>query len=370
MKKIKLAFLGAGDISDRFMIMASALKDVESAAVFSRTLKNAKKKAAKYNIPRAYNNYNKMLKYEKPGAVIVTTPHPMHAEHSIAAMKAGADVLCEKPMETDFQKAKSMYEAAKKYKKILNPLPFDLYPQYLAALEYIKEKYIGKITSAHSELSFPGPPRKNWYYVKKTAKGGAMLDVGCYALSRLVSIMGPAKKVSGFSNLLIPKRKLPANKKVVTDVDDNNIMILEFPGGVFGTMKASWCHPYLENKTVIYGRHGSVHINFDAVDNIPLIVQTNRKIKAKKIKWRNLKNCYAPALPLFNNEKDIVGRFISAIKNNKQPVYSAAQGLHIMEILHKGYTASRTGRTQKISTGFKVWWRKEKNIMSFKNKFI
>lgn len=370
MKKIKIAYFGAGQISDRFIIMAGKLKNVENVAIYSKHLENAREKAIKYNIPLYFDDYKKMLNQAKPDAVVITTPHSMHAKHSIYCMKARCHVLVEKPFATNFNDAKKMYETSKKYKKILNGLPFDHYPPYTAALKYIKEKYIGKITSAHSELSFPGPPRFNWYYDKKIAGGGAMLDVGCYALSRLISIMGPVKKVSAFSNTLIPKRLLPGGKKVMPTVDDNNVLILEFSGGVFATVKASWQHPFLENRTIIYGRHGAVYINFDTLDKYPLIIHTKKKIPGKKIKWRNLSDCYAPKLPAFKPEDDILGKFISAIRKNKQPVYDAEQSLHIMEVMHKAYISAKTGKTQKITTPFKIWWNKEKDLQNFKKKFV
>lgn len=370
MKTVKIAYLGAGEISDRFIIMSQKLKDVENIAIYSRHIENAKSKAEKYGIPSYFDDYEKMLKETSPDAVVITTPHSMHAQHAIHCMKAGAHVLVEKPAATNFNDAKKMYETTKKYKRIFNGLPFDHYPQFTAALKYVKEKYIGKITSAHSELSFSGPPRLNWYYDKKTADGGAMLDVGCYALSRLISIMGPVKNVSAFSNTLIPKRLLPDGKKVKPTVDDNDVMILTFEGGVFATVKASWQHPFLENRTIIYGRHGAIYINFDGFDEYPLIVHTKEKIRGKKIKWRNLQDCWAPDLPPFTPEDDIMGKFIYAIRNNKQPVYDAAQSLHIVEVMHKAYLSAKTGRTQKITTPFRMWWDKEKDIQNFKNKYV
>lgn len=370
MKNIKVAYLGAGEISDRFIIMAQKLKNIENIAIYSKHIENAKNKALKYNIPFYYDNYKKMLKETKPDAVIVTTPHSLHARHAIECMKAGAHVLVEKPFATNFKDAKKMYLTSKKYKKILNGLPFDHYPQFTTALKYIKEKYIGKITSAHSELSFSGPPRLNWYYNKKIAGGGAMLDVGCYALSRLISVMGPVKYVSAFSNMLIPKRLLPGGKEINPSVDDNNVLLLEFEGGVFATVKASWQHPFLENRIIIYGRQGAIFINFDNLDEYPLVIHTKKKIKGKKIKYRNLPDCWLPDLDKFTPQDDIMGRFIYAIRNNKQPVYDAQQSLHIMEVMHKAYVSAKTGRKQKITTPFRVWWDKEKEIQKFNNKYI
>jgi predicted dehydrogenase len=368
MKNIKIVFLGAGEISDRFIVQAQKLKNVETAAVYSRNIRNAEFKSQKYGIPRAYDNYNTMLKIEKPDCVIVTTPHSLHAKHTIAALKAGAHVLVEKPMAVNFNEARAMVKASRKYKKFLVALPFDLYPNYLRALDFVREKYIGKILSAHSELSVPGPPRNNWYYNKKVAKGGAVIDVGCYALSRLISILGPVRKVSAFVNMLIPNRLLPNGDRIRPGVDDNAIMILEFEGGVFATVKASWAHTYVENYTVIYGRHGAIYIN---VDNNPLIVKTGRKIDGKKIAFRNLDNCFVPRkFPGFAPADDIVGRFVGWVREGKVPVYNGEQGLHIMEVMHKAYVSSRTGKVQKLTTPFRMWWPKERRIQDFRAEYI
>jgi len=370
MKKIKIAYLGAGEISDRFIQQALKLKNVENAAICSKRLKNAGLKAKKYKIPLFYDNHKKMLAEAGPDVVIITTPHPLHAQHAIDCMKAGAHVLVEKPSAVTFKDAKKMYLASKKYRRIMNGLPFDHYPPFTAALKFVKEKYIGKITSAHSELSFPGPPRLNWYYDKEKAGGGAMLDVGCYALSRLISIMGPVKKISAFSNMLIPKRLLPGGKRVNPSVDDNNVMILEFEGGVFATAKASWQHPYLQNKTIIWGRHGAVYVNFDPIDPYPLIVRTKKKLREKRIQWRCMNDCYAPKLPGFGPDDDIMGRFIAAVRGKKQPVYDATQSMHISEVMDKAYLSAKTGRAQKITTGFRMWWNKEKGLQEYRKTFV
>ncbi len=368
MKKIRAAYLGAGEISDRFIIMSQKLEGVENAAICSGRIQNSKVKSQKYNIPKYYNNYKKMLKEIRPDAVIVTTPHSLHAKHAVDCMKAGAHVLVEKPTATSFADGKKMYAASKKYKKIMNGLPFDHYPHYLRALDFVKEKYIGKILSAHSELSVQGPPRNNWYYVRKIAKGGALIDVGCYALSRVISILGPVKKVTAMAGTVIPKRKLPNGDKIRPDVDDQAIMILDFGNSIYATIRASWAHTHYENYTAIYGRHGAVYIN---ADNRPLIVKSDLKKAGKKTQFRGMANCYVPGkFPKFKPKDDIMGKFVEAIRSGKQPAYDAAQSLHIMEVMDRAYLSAKTGKTQKIATGFRVWWGKEKSVQDFSREYV
>ena len=83
MKELKVAFLGAGEISDRFIIMAKKLKGLHLCAVYSRQRRNAELKAEKFGIQRYYDDYKMMLRVEKPDCVVITTPHSFHAKHAI-----------------------------------------------------------------------------------------------------------------------------------------------------------------------------------------------------------------------------------------------------------------------------------------------
>ena len=191
-------------------------------------------------------------------------------------------------------------------------------------------------------------------------------------LSRLITIMGGVKRISAFSNMLLPKRILADGQKITPSVDDNNVIIMEFEGGVFGTAKAMWQHPYVENRTVIYGRHGAVYIHFDSVDDAPgIVVQTKSPSKGlKKIKYRNLADCYTPVdMPKWGPEYDIMGKFLEFISAGKVVSYDAIQSLHIMEVMDKAYASAKTGKAQIINTPFRVWWDKEKTIQKF-NSYV
>ena len=69
--------------------------------------------------PRAYGDYRQMLKEKDLDIVIVGTPDHWHALHSIAAMEAGADVYCQKPISTDVLEGEAMLAAARKHKRVV-----------------------------------------------------------------------------------------------------------------------------------------------------------------------------------------------------------------------------------------------------------
>jgi len=116
--------------------------------------------------PNQYKDYKEMLAKEKDlDACIVATPDWMHAEHAIAAMKAGLHVYCEKEMSKTLSLAKDMAVASKETGKMLqighqrrsNPV-------YLWALKMIQEdKLLGKFRSCHGQWNRAASEKRNWH---------------------------------------------------------------------------------------------------------------------------------------------------------------------------------------------------------------
>ncbi|MDU5145795.1 MAG: Gfo/Idh/MocA family oxidoreductase [Paenibacillus dendritiformis] len=88
-------------------------------------------------------------------------PHSLHAEPVISALERGLHVLNEKPMAASFEDCQRMVSLAEDKGAIFMSLPFELHPVFLAASEFVNERYIGKVTGAEAQLSLPGPWRDN-----------------------------------------------------------------------------------------------------------------------------------------------------------------------------------------------------------------
>jgi predicted dehydrogenase len=69
--------------------------------------------------PRTYNDYREMLKEKDLEIVLVGSPDHWHALHAIAAMEAGADVYCQKPISRDVREGEAMLDAARKHKRVV-----------------------------------------------------------------------------------------------------------------------------------------------------------------------------------------------------------------------------------------------------------
>jgi len=69
--------------------------------------------------PRTYTDYREMLKEKDLDIVLVGSPDHWHALHAIAAMEAGADVYCQKPLSVDVREGEAMLDAARKHKRVV-----------------------------------------------------------------------------------------------------------------------------------------------------------------------------------------------------------------------------------------------------------
>ncbi len=113
MSKIKVAVVGCGSIAKHRHIKEYASHSkVEFVAFCDLNKELADEYAQKFNA-KSYTSYEELLAHEKVDAVSVCTQNSDHAKVSIAAAKAGAHVLCEKPMATSLEEAEAMIKAAK-----------------------------------------------------------------------------------------------------------------------------------------------------------------------------------------------------------------------------------------------------------------
>lgn len=351
---IRLAMVGCGQISERFFKQAEARDDVRFVATCARRRENAERKALEHAIDRWYDDYERMYDEVRPDGVVITTPHSVHAAPSIAASRRGLHVLAEKPMATSLEDCRSMVEAAEAGGRLLMCLPFDHNPAFLTALQYLNEEYLGKLTGAEAVLLIPGPPRDNWYYDRSIAHGGAMLDCEVYPASRLISLLGPAARVTGLVNTLIPQRIVGGGKHVDSDVDDNVTLVVEWPTGQQAVIRTLWGTSFTRNDTAVFGRKGTLWIGGGQVilhqpHGAPAVEG------AEPIEWQGFRDCYRmPIRPETPNES-LIDHFVQCIRTGAEPRCSGRLQLHVHEILFKGYAAAATGRTQELETTFTPW---------------
>ena len=145
MKKLKVGIIGTG-MGRLHMEGYSKDPRVKIFAICDINRKEAEEFARKYKVQYVFTDYEKMLDMEEIDFVSIATPNYLHAPISIAALKKGKHVLCEKPMATSFKDAKAMVEAAEKAKKrLMIHMSMRFCPQFYFMIKLTDQGILGEV---------------------------------------------------------------------------------------------------------------------------------------------------------------------------------------------------------------------------------
>lgn len=190
---VRWGFLGAGWIATRALAPAVAAADGATLqAVAARDLARA---AALRPDGRVYDDYAALLDDDEVDAVYISLTNDMHAPWSIAALQAGKHVLCEKPLALTADESVAMAEAADAADRLLVEASwYRWHPRVRRAQQLIAAGRIGTVRHVRAGFTFAGDLVDN-YRLDSARGGGALYDVGCYAVSAAQWAFGGAPVV-------------------------------------------------------------------------------------------------------------------------------------------------------------------------------
>ena len=187
---VRWGFLGAGHISTA--ALGPAARDAAGAtvhAVAARDATRARALAEAVGAPRAYGSYDELLADPGVEAVYVGLANDAHEPWVTAALASGRHVLCEKPLGLSAAEVDVMAAAADLAGRVLVEATWNRWhPRVRRAVALVEQGAIGAVRHVSAGLSFPGVDPGN-FRLDPARGGGALLDVGCYAVSAVLWAM-------------------------------------------------------------------------------------------------------------------------------------------------------------------------------------
>ena len=304
----------------------------------------AQELAARYG-GTAYDSVEALLANPDIQAVSICAANFAHAELTIAALKAGKHVLCEKPMATTLADCEAMAAAARETGKFLmighNQR---LAKAHALARKLIVDGLIGDIVTFRTTFGHGGPetwsvdPGKNtWFFDKSRAAMGAMADLGIHKTDLVQFLTGQQVVRTTARVTTLDKRDGSGN---LIGVDDNAICIYEMSGGALGTMTASWTYYGPEdNSTILYGTKGIMRIYDDPAAAIKVTLADGSKISYD-----------VEAIQTNDNQtkSGVIDLWMQCLTTNTPPEISGESALAAMRAVFASIRSSETGMAVEI----------------------
>lgn len=383
MPVLKAGLVGCGSVAQRGILPHLSLPDarakIQLTAVVDAVAERAALTAERFHVPAHYTRIEDMLAADGVDVVLVATPIPFHFQNALTAIQAGKHVYVQKTMTATLDQANELLAARDRRGVKLAAAPgFALFPLVNDLRELIAQDVLGAvylaftytIGFAHEQEGIRGGQGAlaeidpGWYY---RAGAGPVPDVTVYALQLATTVLGPVSRVTALGNKRVPLRDWKG-KPIAIEVNDNNMLMLEFASGALGMAVGADCAGSAQlpwGGLGVYGRSGSLEVTqVDWASGYPVKVQINggirdgRTVPFEEVRLLSRSLTDQPYLQgehLQIDEPHVYADIMDladAILENRAPRATGEQARHIVEIVEQARHAQQTGQTSNLVTQF------------------
>ncbi len=353
MAKIKVGIIGVGNIAECHINGYLHNPDVELYAFCDINEERLKAKGEKYGITRLFTDKDEMLKLAEIDAVSVCTWNAAHAECTIAALNAGKNVICEKPMAMNAQEAEQMKAAAEKNNKLLMIGFVRRYGNDCSILkDFIDNGFFGDIYYTKATYLRRNGCPGGWFGDKSRSGGGPLIDLGVHVIDLTRYLAGCPKPVSVYGATFDKLGNRPGVKKDpgsyrasdanddVFNVEDFATAMVRYDNGMVLSIEAAFSLNLKKDTGTIemFGTKAGAKLDPD------LEIYTNMNGY-----MTNVELSMPTALSfegLFENE---INHYVDCVKNGTKCISPAEDGVMLMKILDAIYESAKTGHEVLIN---------------------
>jgi predicted dehydrogenase len=321
MEKVRWGILGGAAIAETTFIPAiKKSRKAELVAIASRDISKARAWAEKFKLRRAYGSYEDLLADPEIEAVYNPLPNHLHHPLTIAALRAGKHVLCEKPLALTSAQVEEMFAEAKKNNRLLmEGFMYRFHPRLGKALELIRSGAIGQPRLVRAVFAFVFDRDRSNYRWSPEMGGGALYDVGCYTINaaRLVFQAEPEKiqaaahlddqtGIDLTTSLLCP---FPRNRQALLSCSfeldfQSTLEISGSEGRIF--LDRAFSAKHFETEILLNAKDKTERLRFQPVDQFQLMIEHfGEAIGGRTEPLLDFKDSYGNALVIDRTLKSI-----------------------------------------------------------------
>ena len=236
---LRVAIMGLGSYGNRVAGAMQTSQKAKLVGAISGTPSKLKDWQSKYAIPEKncynYENFDALKNNPDIDAVYIITPNALHKDQAIRVANAGKHVICEKPMSINAKDGQAMIDACKKNNvKLLVGYRMHFEPKTLEIIRMRKDGELGKVLFFQGLCGFTIGDPTQWRLKKELAGGGAMMDIGIYAING-------ARYMIGEEPIWVTAQETKTNpEKFKPGVDETIQFQLGFPSGAVASCLSTY----------------------------------------------------------------------------------------------------------------------------------
>ncbi|HEY9337344.1 MAG TPA: Gfo/Idh/MocA family oxidoreductase [Kribbella sp.] len=323
MEPLRIGILGAARISGRAIVEPAKLTGARLVAVAARDAGRAEAFAAEHGVERVHASYQQLLDDPEIEAIYNPLANGLHGPWNLRALAAGKHVLTEKPSAANATEARQVRDAVHSSGLVfMEAFHYAYHPVMRRLQELIAKGELGDLQHVEATMVMPPPPEDDPRWSLSLA-GGAVMDVGCYALHAQRMF---AQYAGGAPRLLGARA---GERKRMPGVDEWLNADLEFPSGATGAVRTSMAAEDVEFSLKVVGSRGEAFAPFFVLpqNDDRVIVTTKEDTWVEHLGTRTSYTYQLEA-------------FASAVRNGAPLLTDADDALATMELIDACYVAA------------------------------
>ena len=350
MKKLNVAVIGTGVIATTKHIPCLLNRDdVKIVAICDIDKEKAEKAKADLGLTDAYvcTDYNQICKDPDIDVVQVCTPNPSHYPITMAALKAGKHVHCEKPLALTYKDAREMVDTAKELGlKLTSGTQWRYNPAPMKMKQMVKDGVFGDIYYVKSSQLRPRRlPAYGVYTSKAGNGGGVLLDGGPHSIDLPMWLTDNYDVKSVYGVTFDKMKNFPEGNDLGPwdpnnfDVEDTAFAMITMKNGMTIYMETAWATNLQQSAIGVVAEIGGNKAGADMVGpGFENHVRTTKIVDGKLTTTTE-----KIEEPVNMNQYDI-DHWIEAIKNAGEPAVLHEQAATVVRVIEAIYESARTGK--------------------------